>query len=75
MTGGSTWTLRMAQGWQHIEIINHGTIVILRPISDPAREWLETHVGAPEAGGIYRCDPRMAQDILQAAAQDLLTWQ
>jgi hypothetical protein len=32
-------------------------------------------VGEPEPGGIYTCEPRMAQDILQAAARDLLSWQ
>lgn len=44
-------------------------------ISDAARAWLAQHVGAPEQGGIYTCEPRMAQDILQAAARDLLSWQ
>jgi virulence-associated protein VagC len=61
--------------WQHIEIHNHGTIVVLRPISDEGRDWLSENVGEPEPGGIYTCEPRMAQDILQAAARDLLSMQ
>ena len=61
--------------WQHIEINNHGTIVVLRPISDEGRQWFEANVGDPEPGGIYTCEPRMAQDILQAAARDLLSMQ
>jgi hypothetical protein len=65
----------MSEGWQHIEITDHGTIVVLRPVSDAGRDWLAENVGAPEAGGIYTCEPRMAQDILQAAARDLLSWQ
>ena len=65
----------MSEGWQHIEINDHGTIVVLRPISDEGRAWLEDNVGEPEPGGIYTCEPRMAQDILQAAARDLLSWQ
>ena len=31
--------------------------------------------GEPGPGGVYSCEPRMAQDILQAAARDLLSWQ
>ena len=61
--------------WQHIEISNHGTIVVLRPISDEGRQRFEDNVGEPEPGGIYTCEPRMAQDILQAAARDLLSMQ
>jgi virulence-associated protein VagC len=30
----------MSEGWRHIEITDHGTIVVLRPISDEARDWL-----------------------------------
>ena len=40
----------------------------------PAQEVAEA-LGEPEPGGIYTCEPRMAQDILQAAARDLLSWQ
>ena len=65
----------MSEGWQHIEINDLGTIVVLRPISDEGRDWFAEHVGEPEPGGIYTCEPRMAQDILQAAARDLLSWQ
>jgi hypothetical protein len=52
----------MSDRWQHIEINDHGT-------------WLKQHVGEPEPGGIYTCEPRMARDNLQAAARDLLSWQ
>ena len=61
--------------WQHIEINDHGTIVVLRPISDEGRQWFENNVAEPEPGGIYTREPRMAQDILKAAARDLLIWQ
>ena len=54
--------------WQHIEINNHGTIVVLSPISDEGRQWFEDNVGEPEPGGIYTCEPRMAQAILQAGS-------
>ena len=63
----------MSEGWQHVEINDHGTVVILRPISDAGREWFAAHVGEPEPGGVYTCEPRMARDILQAAARDLLS--
>ncbi len=65
----------MSEGWQHIEITDHGTIVVLRPVSDEGRAWLEEHVGEPGPGGVYSCEPRTARDILQAAAHDLLSWQ
>lgn len=52
----------MTEGWQHIEINNHGTIVVLRPISDEGRSWFADNVGDPEPGGIYTCEPRMAQE-------------
>ena len=65
----------MSEGWQHIEVDDHGPIVILRPVSDEARTWLWENVGEPQPGGTYTCDPRMARDILQAAAHALLTWQ
>jgi hypothetical protein len=38
-------------------------------------DWFDEHVGEPDPGGVYTCEPRMAQDILQAAARDLLSWQ
>ena len=34
----------MSDGWQHIEINYHGTIVVLRPISDEGRAWFEDNV-------------------------------
>ena len=51
----------MSDGWQHIEISDHGTIVVLRPISDEGRAWFEDNVGEAEPGGIYTCEPRMAR--------------
>jgi hypothetical protein len=65
----------MTEAWRHIEVLNHGSVVVLRPISDAARDWFAEHVGEAEYGGIYTCDPRMSEDILQAAARDLLNWQ
>lgn len=65
----------MSEGWQHIEIADHGTFVVLRPFSPEAVTWFEENVGPPEAGGIYTCEPRLAQDILRGAAQALLNWQ
>jgi hypothetical protein len=65
----------MSDGWQHIEITDHGTIVVLRPFTDEAIEWFEANVGDSGPGGIYTCEPRQAQDILRGAAQALLTWQ
>ena len=49
--------------------------MVLCPISDKGSAWFEDNVGEPEPGRIYTCEPRLAQDILHAAARDLLSWQ
>ncbi len=66
---------RKTEGRQHIEINDHGTIVILCPISDEGRSQFVGNSGDSEPGGIYICEPRMAQEILQPAARGLLSWQ
>lgn len=71
--GALAIVIRMTEGWRHIQIDDHGTVVILRPVSEAAREWLEENVGEPGEGGVWRFELRMAQDILQAAARALLT--
>ena len=37
--------------------------------------WFKICAGEPDPGGIYNCEPRMAQDILRPAARDLLSMQ
>ncbi|MGQ0565605.1 MAG: hypothetical protein ACT4OK_11110 [Gemmobacter sp.] len=43
----------MTDGWQHIEIIDHGTVVCLRPFSDEALDWFAENVGESGPGGLY----------------------
>jgi len=58
----------------HIEVHDAGTVVTLRPISDPARDWFAANVGAPAPGGVYHLEPRYVGPIIEGAARDLLTW-
>ncbi|WP_083903192.1 hypothetical protein [Octadecabacter antarcticus] len=44
--------------------VNVGSILFL---------WSSVEREGPEPGGIYRCEPLLTQDILKAAARDLLS--
>lgn len=55
-----------------LSIANHGSIMILTPVSDAGREWVSQHI--PEdamrwAGGVV-VEPRYAQDIVDGALHD-----
>jgi hypothetical protein len=52
-----------------------GWVGVSSPGDYAAIEFPPTPRHDPEPGGIYTCEPRMAQDILQAAARDLLSMQ
>jgi hypothetical protein len=41
----------MTGGWKHIEINDHGTIVVLRPISDEGREWFARMLASLKRAG------------------------
>ena len=52
-----------------IEVQNHGTIVLLRPLTEHAQEWFDErveHEGWNEWCGSIACEPRMASIILTA---------
>lgn len=59
----------------HIEVTDLGAMVILRPVSDSARDWFLKHVGPPNNGPGYLCEPRMVGPIIEGAARALLIWQ
>ncbi|ROT99074.1 hypothetical protein [Histidinibacterium lentulum] len=58
----------------HVEVADHGTIVMLHPISEAAVQWFEEQVGPPGPGGVYTCEPRMAGPICEGLAQAVLSW-
>lgn len=52
--------------------VNHGSIALLAPQSDPARDWCEDHLpdDAPRHGEAYAIEPRFADPILQDLMAD-----
>jgi hypothetical protein len=58
----------------HIEVADHGSVIILTPISDAARNWFLDNIGPATSGPGYLCEPRYAGPICQDAARALLKW-
>ena len=56
-----------------IFVTDHGSIVLLRPATPAAREWLETHCDLsgyqPFGGGTLLCEPRYVADIVAGARE------
>ena len=51
---------------------DHGSIVLIRPLSSDVQAWIEENVD-PEAqwfGGALVCEPRFAEDIVHALAEE-----
>lgn len=47
---------------------NHGTILLIRPVSDIAREWIDEHIGSQNRFQPYYptvvCEPRYVFDVV-----------
>ena len=47
---------------------NHGTILLIRPVSDVAREWIDEHIGSQNGFQPYYptvvCEPRYVFDVV-----------
>ena len=58
-----------------LELTDHGSIVMLRPISDEAREWTDEHIpdDAMWMGGSVAIEPRYVGDIVEGILNDGLT--
>ena len=56
---------------------NHGSIVLLRPISPAAREWVETNIGQDNGYQPYwptvLMEPRYVMDVVNGAVSDGLS--
>lgn len=54
-----------------VTVVNHGSIVIVRPKTAEARQWIEDHVSddAQWFGGIV-VEPRYLDDLLQGMMAD-----
>jgi hypothetical protein len=50
---------------------NHGSIWLLRPVSDAGRNWLAEHLDdAQWFGGAVAVEPRYVEDIVEGASLD-----
>ena len=58
------------------QIENHGSIVLLRPLTDAAQAWATEHLSGPETqyfGGAVAIEPRYVGAILEGLSDDGLT--
>lgn len=58
---------------QDVQVINHGSIVLLDLLSRRAQEWVNANVTHDEVmffGGALVVEPRYVQDVLNGMAQD-----
>jgi hypothetical protein len=58
------------------QIENHGSIVLLRPLTDAARAWADEHLDSGETqhfGGAVVIEPRYVGAILEGLSDDGLT--
>ena len=63
-------TMDLSSFRDHFQIENHGTILLVRPLTDDAAEWLE--YSAPEdaqfIGAAMAVEPRYLMGVIQAWA-------
>jgi hypothetical protein len=55
-----------------VEVENHGSVVLVRPLSDAARAWLAEHV-SPDAqrfGGAVAVEPRYVANLVDGMIGD-----
>ena len=56
-----------------LQVQNHGSLCILKPLTTAGQDWLDENVGDDEtmtwAGGIV-CEPRYVADIVEGAVCD-----
>jgi hypothetical protein len=53
-------------------IENHGSIVLIRPLTDDVSDWLDEHVD-PDAqwfGGALACEPRYVEPLVTALIEE-----
>jgi hypothetical protein len=56
-----------------IQVENHGTIFLFRPVSDQGREWLEENTDGQWFGPALAVEHRYAGDLAQGAIDSGLT--
>jgi hypothetical protein len=65
------------QNLQDLRVSSHGTIFLFHPLTDLAREWMDTHCPAGNDSqyfcGALAVEARYVDDLLAHAAEDGLT--
>ena len=59
-----------------VEFLNHGSIIMVVPLSPCAKEWVAENVALESwqwLGGGFACEPRMAGDLAQGMCDAGLT--
>ena len=57
---------------EHFEINDQGTVVVVTPLSDEAKQWVDNNVFTEpwqEMGDGFACEPRMVESLLNAFAE------
>ena len=50
-----------------VRISNHGTIVMVLPVSKAAKDWVKENVDVPSwawMGGSFACEPRLVDNLI-----------
>lgn len=56
-----------------LQIENHGSVVLLRPLTPRGSEWLDENVFAESwqwFGGALAAEPRLVEQVIQGAVED-----
>ena len=56
---------------EHATVENHGSICLVRPATDAAREWLAEHTDGQWFGDALAVEPRYVVDLLDGLSRDL----
>jgi hypothetical protein len=59
------------------DVVNHGTIMTFRPLTEAAQQWWDDNVDpdAMSLGGAYAVEPRHAFDIAEGILEEGMTIQ
>jgi len=55
-----------------VTIEDHGSVVMVRPVSDAAKSWVKEHVQLESwqwLGGAFACDHRMVMDLVDGMVE------
>jgi hypothetical protein len=60
----------MAATTADVQVENHGSIVLVRPLSDEAASWLHENTDGTWWGGALAGEPRYVDDLLEGMLGD-----